>query len=131
MYYILWFFAFLLIVLSFIGMMNTYLSPFAKIAILILMYILGGIILTYLDFYYLGLTYIIVYVGAIAIIFIFVIMMLDASISLINNKYLILQLLSSLLILQLFSKNSIFIYFENNWYKLLNHQNDVLILSRI
>jgi NADH-ubiquinone oxidoreductase chain 6 len=60
--------------------MNTFLSPFAKIAILILMYILGGIILTYLDFYYLGLTYIIVYVGAIAIIFIFVIMMLDSNV---------------------------------------------------
>jgi hypothetical protein len=52
MYYILWFFAFLLIALSFLGMMNTFLSPFAKIAILILMYILGGIILTYLDLYY-------------------------------------------------------------------------------
>lgn len=46
-------------------------------AILIIMYLLGGILLTYLDFYYLGLTYIIIYVGAIAIIFLFIIMMIE------------------------------------------------------
>ena len=85
-------------------MMNTYLSPFAKIAILILMYILGGIILTYLDYYYLGLTYIIVYVGAIAIIFIFVIMMLDSNIY--ESKQSFFFILGALLILYIYKFES-------------------------
>ena len=45
------------------------------LALLILLYFFGGLTLTYLDLYFLGLTYIIVYVGAIAILFIFLIML--------------------------------------------------------
>ena len=99
-------------------MMNTFLSPFAKIAILILMYILGGIILTYLDFYYLGLTYIIVYVGAIAIIFIFVIMMLDSTVY--NSKQSYLFIIASLIIMYLaqITQNNILIYFTIDYFTL-------------
>lgn len=111
-------------------MMNTFLSPFAKIAILILMYILGGIILTYLDFYYLGLTYIIVYVGAIAIIFIFVIMMLDSTVY--NSKQSYLFILASLFILHLtqFTNGNILIYFTSSFYSYAFNYSDIIILSR-
>jgi NADH-ubiquinone oxidoreductase chain 6 len=46
----------------------------ARLALLILVFILSGLIYTILDFKFLGLTYMIVYVGAICILFLFVIM---------------------------------------------------------
>lgn len=52
--------------------MNLYL-----IFILICAYILGGIGAIYLDYYFIGLSYIIIYVGAIAILFLFLIMMIS------------------------------------------------------
>ena len=48
-----------------------------RILFLIGVFLCGSFIYTLLDFYFLGLTYIIVYVGAIAILFIFVIMMVQ------------------------------------------------------
>jgi NADH-ubiquinone oxidoreductase chain 6 len=44
-------------------------SPIQKIFILILLYILGSLIMIILENNYIGLTYIIIYVGAIAILF--------------------------------------------------------------
>ncbi len=52
-------------------------NPIHRIAYLILVFQIGAFVLTLLDFYFLGLTYIIVYVGAIAILFLFVIMMVQ------------------------------------------------------
>jgi NADH-ubiquinone oxidoreductase chain 6 len=49
-----------------------------RLALLILVFILSGIIYMVLDFKFLGLTYIIVYVGAISILFLFVIMMTES-----------------------------------------------------
>lgn len=57
----------LLIYLSLLILLD--ISPIQKIFILILLYILGSLIMLILDNYYLGLTYIIIYVGAIAILF--------------------------------------------------------------
>jgi NADH:ubiquinone oxidoreductase subunit 6 (subunit J) len=111
-------------------MMNTFLSPFAKIAILILMYILGGIILTYLDFYYLGLTYIIVYVGAIAIIFIFVIMMLDSTVYNSKQSYLFIVAILFLMHLTQFTQNNILITFTTNFFLYNFFFTDIIILSR-
>lgn len=52
------------------------LNPVARLCFQIIVYLAGSQMYTILDFYYLGQTYIIVYVGAIAILFQFVIMMI-------------------------------------------------------
>lgn len=72
----------LLIYLSLLILLD--ISPIQKIFILILLYILGSLLMLILDNYYLGLTYIIIYVGAIAILFQFIIMMMN--IQYINQK---------------------------------------------
>ena len=51
------------------------LNPVHRIALLVLLFLVGSFIYIILDYYFLGITYIIVYCGAIAIIFLFVIMM--------------------------------------------------------
>jgi NADH:ubiquinone oxidoreductase subunit 6 (subunit J) len=48
-----------------------------KIIILILLYLFSSFLFILLDNYFLGLTYIIIYIGAIAILFLFVIMMMN------------------------------------------------------
>lgn len=61
---------------SLIIILPTKITPIYQIALLIVLYFIGGILITYFDFYFIGLTYIIIYVGAIAILFIFLIMMI-------------------------------------------------------
>lgn len=70
---------FSIIVLSLLVL--TVLNPIHKVAYLCALFLNGAFIFLSLDFYFLGLTYIIVYVGAIAIIFLFVIMMIKLDLS--------------------------------------------------
>ena len=49
-------------------------NPIVKLLSLILTFLFSSFILILYDFYFLGLTYLIVYIGAIAILFLFVIM---------------------------------------------------------
>ena len=51
------------------------LNPVHRIALLVLLFLVGSLLYIVLDYYFLGLTYIIVYCGAIAILFVFVIML--------------------------------------------------------
>lgn len=44
-------------------------NPIGRLVLLIVLYLAGSFLYSLLDFYFLGLTYIIVYVGAIAILF--------------------------------------------------------------
>ena len=60
-------------------------TPAIRLAILISIYVLTSFYFISLDFYFLGLTYIIVYVGAIAILFLFVIMLLNQSLLPLNS----------------------------------------------
>nr|YP_009659005.1 NADH dehydrogenase subunit 6 [Synchytrium microbalum]QCQ69003.1 NADH dehydrogenase subunit 6 [Synchytrium microbalum] len=53
------------------------LNPIHRMVWLIIVFVLGSFIFLLLDFLFIGLTYIIVYVGAIAILFLFVIMMVQ------------------------------------------------------
>lgn len=48
------------------------LNPVHRIALLVLLFLVGSLFYILLDYYFLGLTYIIVYCGAIAILFVFV-----------------------------------------------------------
>jgi NADH:ubiquinone oxidoreductase subunit 6 (subunit J) len=51
----------------------TSLNPISRLLLLILVYIKSAFLYILLDYYFLGLTYIIVYVGAISILFLFII----------------------------------------------------------
>lgn len=55
------------------------LNPIHRIGYLILVFMIGAFIFMLLDFYFLGQVYIIVYVGAIAILFLFIIMMVECN----------------------------------------------------
>ena len=57
------------------------LNAIHRVALLIVVLLCGAFIFLILDYYFLGLTYIIVYVGAIAILFLFVIMMIQIHIA--------------------------------------------------
>lgn len=104
----------LLIYLSLLILID--ISPMQKIFILILLYILGSLIMIILDNYYIGLTYIIIYVGAIAILFQFVIMMMNIQ-SISSSKYnnLLLFLLPLLLPYLLNNDSMILNYLNINW----------------
>ena len=57
------------------------LNPIHRIGYLILVFMIGAFIFMLLDFYFQGQVYIIVYVGAIAILFLFIIMMVECNTS--------------------------------------------------
>lgn len=61
-------------------------SLLSRIVILIGLYLCGSIYFIYLDLYFLGLTYIIVYVGAIAILFLFILMICYSGLDPLGNK---------------------------------------------
>ena len=52
-------------------------QPIIRLALIIKIFVKSAFILIILDYYFLGLTFIIVYVGAIAILFLFVIKMAE------------------------------------------------------
>jgi NADH:ubiquinone oxidoreductase subunit 6 (subunit J) len=52
-------------------------NPIYKILFLILLFLFSSSIFLILDFYFLGFTYFIVYIGAITILFLFIIMMIQ------------------------------------------------------
>ena len=133
---------------SFLILMN--ISPMNKILILIFIYLFSSFILLILDNYFLGLTYIIVYIGAIAILFLFVIMMMNLQDNLNlnlnrnrNRKLLLLLILLLLLLTTTLTLDKNILEYQNiNWYynyiKLydiniitllfMNHYNIILIL---
>ena len=57
-------------------------NPIYKILFLILIFLFGSSLFLILDFYFIGLTYFLVYIGAITILFLFIIMMIQLT----NNK---------------------------------------------
>lgn len=66
--------------LGLVGLVSTFVivtpfHPVHRIAVLVLLFLVGSLFYIILDFYFLGLTFMIVYCGAIAILFVFVIMM--------------------------------------------------------
>ncbi len=56
-------------------------QPITRLVLLIMIFIKSAFLFLLLDYYFLGLTYIIVYVGAIAILFLFVIMMAETHVT--------------------------------------------------
>ena len=62
-------------------------QPIIRLALLIKIFLKSAFIFLLLDYYFLGLTYIIVYVGAIAILFLFVIKMASSGLSFYRTGY--------------------------------------------
>jgi NADH:ubiquinone oxidoreductase subunit 6 (subunit J) len=60
-------------------MIGFVLNPVHRIGLLVLLFLVGAFFYILLDWYFLGLTYIIVYCGAIAILFVFVMMVTASS----------------------------------------------------
>jgi NADH:ubiquinone oxidoreductase subunit 6 (subunit J) len=67
-------------------MILTSLNQITRLGFIIKVFIFNALIFILLDQYFLGLTYIIVYVGAIAVLFLFVIMMISQDFTPVNNK---------------------------------------------
>jgi len=65
------------------------LTPISQILLLIGIFLSASFLYLLMDFYFIGFTYIIVYVGAIAILFLFVLMMIDLAPNPISHSYLI------------------------------------------
>lgn len=95
-------------------------NPIYKILFLIFIFFFGSCLFLILDFYFLGLTYFIVYIGAIIILFLFIIMMIELTNEKIhkNNKYLIiLPFFIFWTIWQFnFSFEDIYSFFINDWF---------------
>jgi NADH:ubiquinone oxidoreductase subunit 6 (subunit J) len=76
---------------SILGILSAFLKilssqPITRLALLIMIFIKSAFLFLLLDYYFLGLTYIIVYVGAIAILFLFVIMMAETHLTPLMNS---------------------------------------------
>lgn len=71
--------------ITFLGILSSFsllilnsINPIIRLTFLISVFLSAASLFLFFDFYFLGLTYIIVYVGAIAILFLFIIMMSDS-----------------------------------------------------
>jgi NADH:ubiquinone oxidoreductase subunit 6 (subunit J) len=84
-------------------------NPIYKILFLILIFFFGSSLFLILDFYFLGLTYFIVYIGAITILFLFIIMMIQLTNHKTNTNISILLMLPLLLLAPLI------FYFSAEW----------------
>jgi hypothetical protein len=88
-------FAFIAIISALLLIIRRGLNTILILAQLLLVFIMASFQFLILDFYYLGLTYIIVYVGAIAILFLFVIMLIQTDSPILPNNHLIKPILTS------------------------------------
>jgi NADH:ubiquinone oxidoreductase subunit 6 (subunit J) len=77
-------FSFLILFLSFLTVCAT--NPIYAIMFLILIFCNAGLILFFFNFDFFGLIFIIIYVGAIAVLFLFVIMMLNDNLFFVIDK---------------------------------------------
>jgi len=125
----------------------THWDPIRKLLSLISLFIFSTFIFLLLNFYFLGLTYLIVYVGAIAILFLFVIMMVPLEnwlptkkqIDWVNNNkflyYFVIFILASLLAYSYkvvsFEKDLIFSPYHIDWANIINSNTDIQVLAEL
>ena len=124
-------------------------DPIQKLLALISLFIFSSFIFIILNFFFLGLTYLIVYIGAIAILFLFVIMMVPLDNWAVGLKrdlsdydkwvhylyYLMIFLLASALAYSfrlVYLENSlIFTYFNVNWSDAVQSYTDIHVLAEL
>lgn len=100
-------------------------SPITRLCYLIFVYLAGSFIYTFLDFYYLGQTYIIVYVGAIAIQFLFIIMMIPINIEKKKKRKKILYLPFIILFIFDYNYYTYFTYIYPSWFQIFSTFSDL------
>lgn len=118
-------------------------NPIYSVLFLIAVFTLIAIELTIIDVIYIGLSYILVYVGAISIIFLFILMLIDIRISELHNdsnNYIFLSIFISYVYFNLFfnfNLNNIFINSEikysiaNLWDGTLIENYDIISIGNI
>jgi len=125
----------------------THWDPIRKLISLISLFLFSTFIFLLLNFFFLGLTYLIVYIGAIAILFLFVIMMVPLENWLPSKKqidwvnknkilyYFIIFLLALLLAysykMTSFEKEMIFIFYDLDWSNIINSNTDIQVLAEL
>jgi NADH-ubiquinone oxidoreductase chain 6 len=125
----------------------THWDPIRKLLSLISLFLFSTFIFLLINFFFLGLTYLIVYVGAIAILFLFVIMMVplenwlpsQKQIDWVNNNkllyYIAIFLLAALLASankeNSFEKDFIFSIFDVGWADMVYTSTDIEVLGNL
>ena len=114
-------------------------NPIHRMALQIVVYLIGSQIFILQDFYFLGQTYIIVYVGAIAILFLFVIMMVNIpeknnvahknKISYYQTLGIAIQLSVLVFSNQMWNNDAIYQPFYPNWATEFKYMTDIQTLS--
>ena len=109
-------------------------GPIYNIITQIFIFLCASFIYIQMDFYFIGQTYIIVYVGAIAILFLFVIMMID--LQPIKNDPLKQGLIIGIqcfigLIFNNSNTEFIYTYYNSDWYIIWDHIFDIKAIGRI
>jgi len=113
------------------------LNAIHRVVWLIIIFTLGAFMFILLDHYYLGLTYIIVYVGAIAILFLFVIMMVqikktdEIDESNLRSLYISLTISFLLLVIDFKTNSHISHYFFPDWSFDFNAFSDIQSIAQL
>ena len=127
----------LLAILSFAGLLVVVSkSPINSVIFLVLVYLAGGSIFLLLDQYFIGLTLVIVYVGAIAILFLFTIFMVNVRLTVQKTSHTASSIFALLAIFLfttfwLFNESSsnIHLLLSNDWAFLASHSSDLVMLG--
>lgn len=125
----------------------THWDPIKKLLSLIALFLFSTFLFLLFNFFFLGLTYLIVYIGAIAILFLFVIMMVPLDNMLPNQKqidwnnkfkflyYITIFILASLLAYAYkyisFENNMIFLYYTVSWSDAVYTFTDIQVLANL
>lgn len=125
----------------------THWDPIRKLLSLISLFLFSTFLFLILNFFFLGLTYLIVYIGAIAILFLFVIMMVPLDNWLPNKKqidwvnnykffyYFTIFFLASILAYSYkifsFDNSMIYNYYSVNWTDAVQTSTDIQILAEL
>ena len=119
------FFCLLLVISAIISSFSS--SPVESVLFLIFSFYLSACMLFFFNVDFLGLTYVVVYVGAVAVLFLFIIMMLDikAKETFFSRNKLIIYTLVGLFVYLIFMLISLF--FENVFFTEYNINKDMLI----
>lgn len=100
-----------------------------KILLFIIIYIVGAYHLSLLDQYFLAISYVIVYIGAIAILFIFIIMICSSNDS--NQESYIYPILFGIVFVLLPTENSLYTIMSLNYLISATPIHDIINLSVI
>lgn len=110
-------------------------SPINSVIYLVLVYLAGGGLFLLMDHTFLGLTLIIVYVGAIAILFLFTVFMINLRASSTTSRWSFPQLALPILLFSLYlyqsSGSETGLLFAQNWSNVLSRPQEMAMLGEV